>query len=93
MPGRRATAPSTEYLSTEQLSWLLGVSPAAVRRMIKAGDIAGVRLPGGFRVHRDEALKRSRERIERETGHTITDRELTRLVDETLARNEARTDG
>jgi hypothetical protein len=90
MPKRRARS-SEHYLSTEQMGWLLGQSAGAVRRMIKAGDIEGVRLPAGFRVKRDEALRLSRERIERETGRRLSEREVERLVDETIATNEALT--
>lgn len=75
-------------MSTEQLGWLLGRSASAVRAMIKRGEIDGVRVPAGFRVHRDEALRLSRDRIERETGRAVSDRELSRLVDETIATNE-----
>ena len=89
---RRERAPGADFLSTEQVGWLLGQSPSAVRRLIKAGEIEGVRLPVGFRVKREEALRLSRARIERETGRTIADRELERLVEETLATNEARTE-
>ena len=89
---RRSTGPRADFYSTEQMGWLLGVSAAAVRRMIKAAEIEGVRLPGGFRVKREEALRLSRARIERETGKRIADRDLERLVDETIATNEARTE-
>jgi hypothetical protein len=87
---RRRTKPSSEYYSTEQVGWLLGRSAGSVRDLIKAGDIEGVRLPAGFRVKRDEALRLSRERIERETGTKVSGRDLERLVDETIATNEAR---
>jgi hypothetical protein len=90
MARRRATA-SEEYYSTEQVGWLIGESANAVRRMIKGGEIEGVRLPAGFRVKRDEALRLSRERIQRETGRTISDRELERAVDQTISTNEALT--
>ena len=90
MARRRRPMESGDYYSTEQVGWLVGESADAVRRRIKAGEIEGVRLPAGFRVRRDEALRLSRERIERETGRSIADRELERLVDETLASNEAR---
>jgi hypothetical protein len=36
-------------------------------------------------------LRLSRDRIEREAGRSISDPELERLVDETIARNEAAT--
>src|SRR5688572_12839072 len=88
---RRRAKSSEGYYSTEQIGWLVGQSASAVRRMIKDGRIEGVRLPAGFRVKRDEAVRLSRERIERETGREISDREVERLVDETIAANEART--
>jgi excisionase family DNA binding protein len=88
MARRRARETDDSY-STEQTGWLLGVSANAVRRMIKDGDIDAVRLPDGFRVKRAEALRLSRDRVERETGRKLPDRELERLVDQTIATNEA----
>ena len=90
---RRPTTGEDHYYSTEQMGWLLGVSADAVRERIKAGEIDGVRLPAGFRVRRDEALRVSRERVERETGQRLSDGELQRLVDETIATNEAGLEG
>jgi hypothetical protein len=56
--------------------------------MIGDGEIEAVRLPQGFRIPRDEALRLSRQRIESETGRAVSARELVRLVDEVLERNE-----
>ncbi len=79
-----------EFLSTQQLGWLLDRSPGAVRDMIRDGDIAGVRLPAGFRVPKAEALRLARERIEAEAGRKVTDRELEKLIDRVIATNEER---
>ena len=91
MARRRAKPRGEAYYSTEQVGWLIGASANAVRRMIKDGEIEGVRLPAGFRVKRDEALRLSRERIERETGRRVSDAEVERAVDQTIAANEALT--
>jgi hypothetical protein len=77
-----------DYLSTEQIGWLIGRSSGSVRRMIRDGEVKAVRLPEGFRIARAEALRLSRQRIETEAGRTVSDRELVRLVDEVLERNE-----
>jgi excisionase family DNA binding protein len=77
-----------DYLSTEQVGWLLGRSSGSVRRMIRDGEIDAVRLPQGFRVAREEALRLSRQRIEGESGRELSDRELERLVEEVLEANE-----
>jgi excisionase family DNA binding protein len=90
---RRGAKSSDHYYSTEQVGWLLGQSASAVRRMIKDGEIAGVRLPAGFRVKRDEAIRISRARIEGETDQRLSDREVERLIDETIATNERLTQG
>jgi hypothetical protein len=76
-----------DLLSTREMGWVLGRSPEAVRRMIRDGDIEGVRLPEGFRVPRSEALRLARERIESEAGRKLSDRELERLIDEVIATN------
>ena len=78
-----------ESLSTRETGWVLGKSAAEVRRMIRDGAIQGVRIPAGFRVPRDEALRLGRERIEGEAGRTVSDRELERLIDEVLETNRA----
>jgi hypothetical protein len=56
--------------------------------MIRDGEIEGVRLPGGFRVPKAEALRLARERIEAEAGRKLTDDELERLIDAVIATNE-----
>ena len=78
-----------ELLSTREVAWLLGRSPDTVRDMIRDGDIDGLRLPGGSRVPKAEALRLARERIEAEAGQKLSDRRLERLIDEVLARNQA----
>ena len=78
-----------ELLSTREVAWLLGRSPGTVRDMIRDGDIDGLRLPGGFRVPKAEALRLARERIEAEAGQKLSDRRLERLIDEVITRNQA----
>jgi excisionase family DNA binding protein len=78
-----------ESLSTTELAWILGRSPGRVRRMIRDGEIEGVRIPAGFRVPKAEALRVARERIEAEAGRKVTDRELETLIDRVIATNEA----
>lgn len=82
-----------DHLSTEQVGWILDRSPGTVRDMIKAGEIEAVRLPGGFRVPKAEALRLAWERIETEAGRKLSDRQLERLVDELIAMNQARLEG
>jgi hypothetical protein len=79
-----------DFLSTREMGWLLDRSAGAVRRMIRDGDIEGVRLPDGFRVPKAEALRLSRERIESEAGRKLSDRELEGLIDKVLTTNEER---
>lgn len=79
-----------ELLSTKQMSWVLGRSAGTVRDLIRGGEIEGVRLPGGFRVPKSEALRLARDRIEAEAGRKLPDRELERLIDEVIATNEQR---
>jgi len=76
-----------EFLSTTQLGWLLGRSPGAVRRMIRDGEVESVRMPSGYRVRRDEALRVSRDWLEKESGRNLSDRDVERLAEEVLARN------
>ncbi len=76
-----------EFLSTTQVGWLLGRSTAVVRRMIRDGEIEGVRLPSGYRVRREEALRVSREWLEKESGRQLSDEEVERLAEEVLTRN------
>jgi excisionase family DNA binding protein len=78
-----------ELLSTREMGWLLGRSAGTVRDMIRDGDIAGVRLPSGFRVPRAEALRLARDRIETEAGRSVSDRRLEHLIDEVITRNRA----
>jgi excisionase family DNA binding protein len=78
-----------ELLSTREVAWLLGRSPGTVRDMIRDGDIDGLRLPGGFRVPKAEALRLARDRIETEAGEKLSDRRLEALIDEVIARNQA----
>jgi excisionase family DNA binding protein len=78
-----------ELLSTREVAWLLGRSPGTVRDMIRDGDIEGVRLPGGFRVPKAEALRLARDRIEAEAGQKLSDRRLEHLIDEVISRNQA----
>lgn len=76
-----------DHISTEELSWLLGKSANAIRRLIRGGEIEAVRVPGAFRIPREEAMRLSRERIEAEAGRTLGDRELERLIDSVIATN------
>ncbi len=77
-----------ELLSTREMGWVLGKSPSAVRRMIREGELEGVRIPGAIRVAKAEALKVARERIEAEAGRKVSDRELERLIDQVISTNE-----
>jgi excisionase family DNA binding protein len=77
-----------DFLSTKEMGWLLDRSAGSVRRMIRDGEIEGVRLPEGFRVPKAEALRVARERIETEAGRKLTDRELEALIDTVLSTNE-----
>jgi excisionase family DNA binding protein len=79
-----------DFLSTREIGWLLGRSAGSVRRMIRDGEIEGVRLPDGFRVPKAEAVRVSRERIESEAGRKLSDRELEGLIDKVLTTNEER---
>jgi excisionase family DNA binding protein len=80
-----------ENLSTKQMGWILGRSQGTIRDMIRDGEIEGVRIPGGFRIPKTEALRLARERIEAEAGRKLSDRELERLIDEVIATNESET--
>jgi hypothetical protein len=81
-----------DYLSTKHLGWLLGRSSNSIRTMIRAGDIAAVRLPTGFKIPRDEVLRVSLEQIERDAGRKLSDRELERLAEQVIERNETITE-
>jgi hypothetical protein len=82
-----------DHLSTQQIGWILDRSPGSVRDMIRDGEIEGVRLPGGFRVPKAEALRLARERIEAEAGRKLNDRELEGLVDVLIDTNQRRIEG
>jgi excisionase family DNA binding protein len=73
------------------MGWILGRSQGTIRDMIRDGEIEGVRIPGGFRIPKAEALRLARERIEAEAGRKLSDRELERLIDEVIATNESET--
>lgn len=79
-----------DFLSTREMAWVLDRSSGTIRDMIRDGEIEGVRLPGGFRVPKAEALRLARERIEAEAGRKLSDRELERLIDEVISTNEQR---
>jgi excisionase family DNA binding protein len=76
-----------DLLPTREMAWVLGRSPGTIRDMIRDGEIEGVRLPGGFRIPKAEALRLARERIETEAGRKLSDRDLERLIDEVIATN------
>ena len=63
-----------DLLSTREMAWLLGRSPGTVRRMIRDGEIEGVRIPAGFRVPKAEVMRLAREHIEAEAGRKLGDR-------------------
>ena len=79
-----------DHLSTRELGWVLGRSAGTVRDMIRDGEVEAVRIPGGFRIPKAEALRLARERIEAEAGGKLADRELERLIDEVIVTNEER---
>jgi excisionase family DNA binding protein len=79
-------------LTTRQLGWVLGRSDGSIRTMIRDGQIEGVRLPGGFRIPRDEVLRVARETIEDRAGRKLSDRRLEELIDEVIATNRAALD-
>ena len=76
-----------ELLSTREVAWVLGRSTGSVRDMIRDGEIKGVRLPGGFRIPKAEALRLARERIKAQVGRTLTDTKLERLIDDVISTN------
>ena len=76
-----------DLLSTKQMAWVLGRSAGTVRDMIRDGEVEGVRIAGGFRIPKAEALRLARERIEYEAGRKLSDRELERLIDEVITTN------
>jgi len=79
-----------ELLSTREMAWVLGRSSGSIRRMIRDGDIEGVRISGGFRVPKAEALRLARERIEKEAGRKLSDRDLQNLIDQVIVTNQER---
>jgi excisionase family DNA binding protein len=79
-----------DHLSTTEVGWLLGRSSGSVRRMIREGELEAARIPGGFRIPRDEVLRVSRETIQAAAGRKLADAELERLIDDVLATNEQR---
>jgi hypothetical protein len=78
-----------DHLSTKQVGWILGHSPGTIRDQLKAGEIEGARIASGFRIPKAEVLRLAREKIEAEAGRKVSDRELERLIDEVIARNDA----
>ena len=78
-----------DHVSTQEVAWILDHSPGTIRDRIKAGEIDAMRIVGGFRIPKAEALRLARERIEAEDGRKVSDRELERLIDELIATNEA----
>ena len=77
-----------DHLSTRELGWVLGRSAASIRRMIKAGEIKGVLIPGGYRIARDEVLRVSRDHVAAESGRKLSDEELERLIDRVITTDE-----
>lgn len=77
-----------DLLSTREMAWVLGRSPGTIRSMIRDGEIEAVRIPGGFRVAKVEALRVARERVEAEAGRKLSDRELEKLIDQVISTND-----
>ena len=80
-----------EHLSTKEMGWVLGRSQGAVRDMIRDGELEAVRIVGGFRIPKDEALRAARDHVEAEDGRRLSDRQLEQLIDDVIATNEKRT--
>jgi len=78
-----------DLVTTQQLAWVLGQSTATIRDQIKAGEIDATRIVGGFRISKTEALRLAREKIKAETGRTMSDARLQRLVDQVIQTNES----
>jgi excisionase family DNA binding protein len=76
-----------DHLSTEEVGWVLGRSAGTVRDMIESGEIEASRIPAGYRIAKAEVLRLGKQRIEAETGRSLSDRELERLIDEVLETN------
>jgi excisionase family DNA binding protein len=82
-----------DHLSTQQVGWILGRSPGTVRDLIKDGEIEAVRIVDGYRIPKAEVLRLARDRIESEAGRKLSDRQLERLIDDVIAKNEATLNG
>jgi excisionase family DNA binding protein len=80
-----------EHLSTKEMGWVLGRSQGTVRDMIREGELQAVRIVGGFRIPRAEALRAARDHVEVESGRRLSERQLERLIDEVIESNEDRT--
>ena len=78
-----------DLLTTQQLAWVLGRSAGTIRAQIKAGEIEGTRIVGGFPIPRSEALRLAGEKVEAETSRKMSDKQLERLVDEVIETNES----
>ena len=78
-----------DHLSTQQVAWILDRSPGTVRDLIKDGQIEAIRIVGGFRIPKAEAIRLARERVRAEDGRKLSDTELERLIDDLIATNEA----
>ena len=78
-----------DLVTTQQLAWVLGQSAGTIRDQIKAGEIDATRIVGGFRIPKAEALRLAREKIKAETGRTMSDARLQRLVDQVIETNES----
>jgi len=78
-----------DLLTTQQLAWVLGRSTGTIRDLIKDGEIEASRIVSGYRIPKSEALRLAREEVEAETGGSISDARLERLIDEVIATNEA----
>jgi excisionase family DNA binding protein len=80
-----------DQLSTKEMAWVLGRSQGTVRDMIQDGEIDALRIVGGYRIPRAEALRVARAHVESEAGRKLSDRQLERLIDEVIATNESLT--
>jgi hypothetical protein len=80
-----------DLLSTKQVGWVLGRSASSIRDGVKTGEIAGTRIPAGFRIPKAEVFRLAREKLEGETGRKVSDKALEQLIDEVIATNEAAT--
>jgi excisionase family DNA binding protein len=78
-----------DLVTTQQLAWVLGESASTIRDQIKAGEIEATRMVGGFRIPKAEALRLAREKVKAETGRTMSDTRLQRLVDDVIETNES----